>query len=99
LLPQQHEAALVELADIPVGIGEEAVDARLVGGLGELAVDAGDVLAVSDEQAGEVFGEVAALRFVGEQIAELAQGVFDDGGEVNDAGHSRLPKKGHPPLR
>src|SRR5262245_43959521 len=71
LLLQQGEAALVELTDIPVGVGEEAVEAGLVGGLGEFAVDATDVLAFRYEQASEVLSEVAALRLVGQQVAEL----------------------------
>src|SRR6266567_2228004 len=94
VLLEEVKAALVELADFPVGVGEEAVEAGLVGGLGKLPVDGADVLALGDEQAGEVLAEVAPLRLVGQQIAELLKGLVNDGGEVNDAGHGRLPGQG-----
>ena len=80
---------MVEGLDVPVGVGEEAVEAGLVGGLGELAVDARDVLAFGDEQAGEVLGEVAALALVGEQVAVSGQGVLHDLGESMMPGMSR----------
>jgi len=48
VLLKEVKAALVELVDIPVGVGEEAVKAGLVGGLGELPVDGADVLALGD---------------------------------------------------
>jgi hypothetical protein len=97
-LLEEGEAALVELADIPIGLGEEAVEAGLVGGLGELPVDAADGLALGHEQAGEVLGEVAALRLVGQQVAEVREGFLDHRREVNDASQGRLSGqgRGHP---
>jgi hypothetical protein len=95
LLLQEGQAALIELSDVPVGLGEEAVEAGLVGGLGELAVDATDVLALGDEQPGEVLGEVAALWLVGQQVTEVLEGLVDHRGEVDDAGHGRLPGREH----
>ena len=86
---EEFQAALVERLDVPVGVGEEAVEAGLVGGLGELPVDAEDVLAVGDEQAGEVLGEVAALGLVGEEVAVL-EGFLNDLGELDDASHEQM---------
>src|SRR5215207_8404011 len=75
---------------VPGGVGEEAVEAGLVGGLGEFSVDATDVLALGDEQAGEVLSEVTPLRFVGQQIAVGTQCFLNHLGEFNDATHGRL---------
>jgi hypothetical protein len=60
---------------------------RRVGGTSELGVNAGNGLASGDEEAGEVLGEVAALRFVGEEVVEVTQGFLNNLGEVDDAGH------------
>ena len=87
VLLQQVEAALVEGLDVPGVEVDEAVEAGRVGGLGELGVDAGDGLAGGDEQAGEVLGEVPALRLVGEQVAEVLEGFLNHLGELDDAGH------------
>src|ERR1700723_297990 len=92
-LLQEAEAAVVELADVPGGLGEEAVEAGLVRGLGKLAVDATDVLAFGPEQTGEVFSEMATLRFVGQQVAEVPESLFDHCGEVDDTGHGGLQGK------
>ena len=80
----------VEGLDVPGGLGEEAVEAGLVGGLGELVVDAEDGLALGDEEAGEVLGEVAALALVGEEVAVLGQGVLDELGEFDDPWHDQM---------
>jgi len=74
------EACRVELGGVPVGLGEPAVEAGRVAAVHELAVDRGDVLASGHQQAGQVFGEVDALRFFGEPVADLFQGFLDDGG-------------------
>jgi hypothetical protein len=84
---QEVQASLVECLDVPGFVVEEAIEAGLVGGAGELGVDAGDGLASGDIQAGEVFGKVSALRLVGEEIAEVAEGFLNHLGEVNDASH------------
>ena len=84
------QSSLVEGLDVPGGLGEEAVEAGLVGGLGELAVDAEDGLALGDEQAGEVLGEVAALALVGEEVAVLGQGVLDHLGKFDDPWHEQM---------
>src|SRR5512142_2667801 len=59
----------------------------LVGGLGELVMDAQDGLPLGDEEPGEVLGEVAALALVSEEITVLSQGVLDDPGELDDPWH------------
>src|SRR5579884_1134179 len=87
VLLQQVQASLVECLDVPGFVVEKAVEAGLVGGVSELGVDAGDGLARGNVEAGEVFGEVTALRLVGEAIAEVAEGLLDHVGEGNDASH------------
>ena len=77
-------------SDVPVGLGEEAVEAGLVGGLGELVVDAEDGLALGDEEAGEVLGEMAALALVGEEVAVPGHGVLDHRGEFDDPWHDQM---------
>ena len=72
---------------VPVLVVDEAIETGLVGGACELGVDTGDGVAGGDEEAGEILGEVAALRFIGEQIAELAERLLDHLGEIDDAGH------------
>src|ERR1700685_1991048 len=67
ILLEEVETALVELLGIPYSVGEEAVEAGLVRGLGKLTVDPGDVFSVGHEQAGEILGEMPSLRFVGQQ--------------------------------
>jgi hypothetical protein len=91
---KQVEATLVDLGHIPLSPGEETVEAGLVGGLSELAVDARDVLALGHEQAGEILSKVPALGFIGQQVGEVIEGFLDDGGKVDDAGHSCLPRRG-----
>src|SRR5215210_4061024 len=54
---QEVETAIVEGFAIPVSLSQEAIEARLIGGLSEFGVDAQDVFALGDEQAGEVFAE------------------------------------------
>ncbi len=58
---------------VVIGLGEETVEAGLVRGLGELAVDATNVLAFGHEQAGEVLREMATLRFIGQQVREVGE--------------------------
>ena len=84
------EATLVERLDVPRGIGEEPIEAGLVGGLGELAVDAEHGLPLGDHQAGEVLGEVPPLAFVGEEVAVLGQGVLHDLGKFDDSWHEQM---------
>ena len=59
----------VQRGDIPIGLGEEAVQARLVGRLGELAIDPRHTFPLGDHQAGEILapksiqqGAAAAVR-------------------------------------
>ena len=90
VLLEQVQAPAVEVVDVPRGLGEEAVEAGLVGGPGELAMDAEDGLPLGDEEAGEVLGEVAALALVGEEVAVLGQGVLDELGELDDSWHEQM---------
>src|SRR4051794_39867128 len=90
VLLESLQAALVDRLDVPGGLGEEAIEARLVGGLGELIVDAEDGLALGDEEAGEVFGEVATLALVGEEVAVLVQGIPDELGELDNSWHEQM---------
>ena len=75
---------------IPGDLGHEPVETGLIGGLGELVMDSQDGLPLCDEESGEVFGEVAALTLVGEEIAVLVQGILNDLGEFDDPWHDDM---------
>ena len=92
VLLEQVESSLIQILGVPGGLGQEAIEAGLVGGLGELVVDAQDGLALGDHQPGEVLGEVPPLGLVGEEVAELGEGVPDDLGEFDDAWHDQMPR-------
>src|SRR5512135_558977 len=84
------QAVLVEDLDIPHDLGEEAVEAGLIGGLGELFMDSEDRLALGDEESGQILGEMAALTLVGEEVTILSQGVLDQRGELDDPWHDQM---------
>ena len=90
VLLEPFQSPLVEGLDVPAGLGEEAVEAGLIGGLGELVMDSEDGLPLGDEESGEVLGEVAALALVGEEIAVLVQGILDELGEFDDPWHDEM---------
>jgi len=81
---------LIESFGVPGDLGEEAVEAGLVGGVGERLVDAEDGLALGDEEAGEVLGEVAALAVVGEEVAVSGHGIANHGGEFDNPWHDQM---------
>ncbi len=84
------EPSIVERLGVPLGGGEEAIEAGLVGGLGELVMNAEDGFPVGDEQAGEVLGEVATLALIGEEVAVLGQGGFDQLGKFDNSRHKPM---------
>src|SRR5262245_47630379 len=94
---KQIQATLIEGLGIPGIMVDEAVEAGGVSGASELGVNPRDRLAGGDVEPRQVLGEVAALRLVGKQVAELLQGLADDLGVVDDAGHGwSLRKRGSP---
>ena len=56
----------IEFLRVPGSLGQPTVETGLIGGLGELRIDAGDVLFGGHQQAGQILGEVTAFRLVGE---------------------------------
>src|SRR5271166_5020230 len=68
---------------------QETIQAGWVGGVSKLAIDPGDGLAGGNEESGQVLAEMAALRFVREQVAELVKGLLHDLRKCHDAGHGR----------
>jgi hypothetical protein len=58
----------------------------LIGGLGKFGVNARDVLFLRHQQARQVFREVAAFGFIGENRPKLLGHRLDNGGELNNAG-------------
>jgi len=84
------KASLVETLDVPVRGREEAIEARLIGGLGELAVDAQHRLALGHDQAGKVLGEVSPLALVGQEVGVPVDGVLNDLGKLDDAWHEQM---------
>ena len=89
VLLQHFQPPFVEGLVVPLGLGKEAIEARLIGRLGELAVDAGDGLILGDQEPGEILGEVAPLGLVGEEVAELVQGSCTTWGNSTIPGMSR----------
>jgi hypothetical protein len=84
------EPSLVEFVDVPGGLGEEPIEAGLVGGVGELLVDAEHGFSLGDHEAGKVFGEVPPLALVGEEITVLGQSVLNDLGKLDDSWHEQM---------
>jgi hypothetical protein len=68
---QPLQAMGIDALDIPRGLGQEAVEAGLVGGCGKLARDAADGLMLGDEQASQILGKMTSSWFIGEDVAEL----------------------------
>jgi hypothetical protein len=73
------EPTLIERLLIPLSLSEPAIQTGLVCRDGELSVDSRDVLSVGDDQPRQILGEMTAFRLIGEQRAELFQGLLDDG--------------------
>jgi hypothetical protein len=90
LFLKRLQPPVIESLGVPLGVGEVAIEAGLIGGLCELVVDAEDGLPLCDEESGEVFGEVTALALVGEEFAVLGQGILDQLGEFDDPRHDRM---------
>src|SRR6266545_6437685 len=90
ILLEQLQSSLIEALGVPGDLGEEAVEAGLVGGVGERLMDAEDGLALGDEEPGEVLGEMAALAVVGEEVAVSGHGVANHGGEYDNPWHDQM---------
>src|SRR5271157_2012213 len=84
------QSPLVESTDVPLGIREESVEAGLIGGLGEFAVDPKHRLALGHHQSGEILSEVSPLAFVGEHTTVLSQGILHDLGKFDDSWHEQM---------
>jgi len=87
---QQLQAAFIQLVGIPIDFGQEAVQTRLVGSVHEFVGDAVDSFVAGDHQAGEIFGEVFALRCAAEKVGELFDRSFDDLGKRDDPCHDEI---------
>jgi hypothetical protein len=99
VLLELFQSSCVEGCDVPVGVREEAVEAGLVGGLGEFAVDAEDGFPLGHDQACKVFGEVPPLGFVAEEVAVLGEAVLNQRGEFNNPWHDRMLRSPTAPER
>src|SRR5271157_4735437 len=84
------QSSLVEGSGVPLGIGEEPVEAGLVRGLGEFPVDTEHRLTLGHHQSSEVLSEVSPLAFVGEETTVLGQGVLHDLGKPDDSWHEQM---------
>ena len=74
----------VQLRDIPIHLGQPAVEARLVRRSRELTVDLRDVLMFGYEQTGQVLAKVSSRWLVRELVTKLFERLFDDGGKFDD---------------
>lgn len=88
---EQLQTSLVEGVDIPIDLGEEFVEARLIGGLGELVVNAENGFSFGQEESGKVFGEMLSLRLATKQVGEVLLSLFDELRECNDTWHGSAP--------
>ena len=93
ILLKAIEPAFVESLDVPVHFSEESIQAGLICGAGELAVDSRDVLALSDKQPGEILSEVPPLRFAVKQVAKSFDGMLNQLRKFHDPWH-RLTLRG-----
>jgi len=93
ILLKEIEPAFVESLDVPIHFGEESIQAGLIRGAGELAVDPRDGLAISDQQPREVLGEMPPLRFAVKEVAEPLDGSLDQLRKFHDPWH-RLTLRG-----
>src|SRR5262249_25785723 len=84
VLLEEVQAASIQGLDVPGGVGQEPIEAGLVGGLGEFVMDPQDGLAVGDHQSGEVLREMAAPGLAGKEVAKQLQGVTNDRREFDD---------------
>ena len=85
------EPALVQRVLVPIGLGEETVQARLVGGLDEFVVHAGNGFVPGDHQSGQILGQMLSLRLAGKQIGEFVHGVTNYIGNLDNCGHRSDP--------
>jgi hypothetical protein len=85
---QQFKAPPVECLFIPVNLSDPAVQARLVGRGGKLAVDPADGFAFRNKQASQILGEVPTLWVVRKQIRVLNQEILHDAGKFDNRGHT-----------
>ncbi len=96
-LLQPLQSPLVQLRDIPVSGGEEAIQTRLVRRHGELAVDSRHTFPLSDHQSGQVLAEVSSLRFAHKQIRKFTHGFLNYLRQFNNPWHdSTLPGRRAP---
>ena len=78
---------------VPGRLGQEAVEARLVGRLRELPIDARHRFAFSDDQATHVFGEMPTLAIVLKEAPKLLHALLNDRRPLHDPWH-RLTLRG-----
>ncbi len=88
---EHGQTMLIEALGLPIDFGHPAIEAGLIGRLRKLRIDTTDGLALSDQQAGEIFGEVASFWFVTEQMSELCKSFLDDTRMLNDSRHGHAP--------
>jgi hypothetical protein len=81
------QAALVEGVDVPGGLRQPTVQARLVRDHDKLAVDAADGLALRHHQPGQILGTMAPSRFGGTDITKGVQGLRDHRWNVHNGWH------------
>ncbi len=62
VLLEPFQSSLVERLDIPGDLGQEPVETRLIGGLGELVMDSQNGLPLCDEESGGQFGVSCLCR-------------------------------------
>ncbi len=77
VLLQPRQTLAIEFGLAPGDFGHPAVETRLIGGLGKLRIDTGNILFGRHQQAGQVLGKVATFRLVGKNSPKLLGCTFD----------------------
>ncbi len=90
LLLQPLNPLQVEVLLIPLAFGNPTVQAGLIRGYGEFAIDGRDILLVCHHQTGEIFSEMLTFGVIREQRSKFVQGLLDDGRKINNRWHGHI---------
>ena len=84
---QPFQPSFVECLRVPIHLGQEFVEAGLVGSLGKFPIDPQDRFSLRNHQSGEILRKMPSLRFVGEQIPKLLHSIPNDLRKLDDLWH------------
>ena len=74
---EPFETVSVQACNIPFGIGQPAVETRLIRSIGKLARDPADGFVLRHNQASQILGEMDARGLIWKNVSKLHQEFFD----------------------